>query len=349
MNIIQYAPIYFFVILFAYIYKRTNNKLYYYISYLILTIFTACRFDVGPDYQTYVNAYYSTNSVEYSSLNDYFIFSKLSKLFQNAFRGYMYVFAIYAIAINYLVFSFLRKKNCLVEGLFCFLLLGFFFDSMDRLRQYLAICIFLNLIYLLEQKKRIIFSLLIIILSVFVHKSILVIIFFVPFFYVMISKKVMFYLIFIFTILSLMGVMNLLWKAIFYISPYSEVYSGTDYMDKGGFSSGFGFIFNILITTIGLLYSDVPKLYKNILFYGLLIYIIASGNLNLARFSAYFMILNIYIIPNISLYLKNLFHVKKSLYILIFIFFIRDVNRTNFEYRTFFSTEFLLEEFQDRN
>lgn len=349
MNFFLYSSIYTIVILFALIFKRTKNKIYYYISYLILTIFTASRFDVGPDYETYVNAFYSFDIIGYSIFNDYFIFRVLSDIFQDAFRGYMYIFAIYAAIINYLIYSFLEKKNCLVPGLFCFLFWGYFFDSMDRIRQYLAICIFLNSIFLLEKKKYFFFSAIIILSSFFVHKSILVILFLTPFFYLKISKKTMLYIISILTILSLFGVMNFFWKIIFYLSPYSDTYYDSDYMNNGGFSSGLGFIFNIFLTTIGLLYSNVPKLYKNILLYGLMLYIIAAGNLNIARFSSYFMILNIYTIPNVSLYFNKIYKLKNILFILIFIFFTKDVGRSNFEYRSFLSKEFLFEEFQERN
>ena len=130
------------------------------------------------------------------------------------------------------------------------------------------------------------------------------------------------------------------------VIPIYKHYLDTDYIAASGFSSGFGFLFNIIVSLIALRFFKSDILYKNLLVVGLIVYVLAGGNLLISRMSAYFMIVMIYILP---VSLKNIKtpSLRNILILLIILFFSKDVNRNKFHYKTIFSTDFLIEKFED--
>src|SRR5690606_14028364 len=137
----------FVFIFFAYLYSSVaDKKSRYLILFIILILFLmifGLRFDVGSDYYNYVLYYYDVvYGLDYLPRFDYYFFYFFSRFFSELEYGYFYVFLVYSIISILLLFYLLRCVG-IVAALYFFITFGYMFIGFDRIRQFLAIIIFL--------------------------------------------------------------------------------------------------------------------------------------------------------------------------------------------------------------
>jgi len=317
--------------------------------FIFIILFASFRFDVGPDYDSYVAVYYSVVKYNLPVTPDYLLFKYLSTNFSIYFdKGYIGVFSIYFSVTFLLLYKVLKDRDILFFGLFAFLTFGFFFDSLDRIRQALSIAIFLYALRDIENNNlsKYLFK---IFIAMFIHISAVLLI---PLYFlakIRLSKVLLTIILILSIIINISG-MNILLTEIIYSSVpyYSEKYIQTVFLTTYG-SIGFGFIGKILAMYLILILSPVSYKLKTIMILGLSLIIIGNGNLNIDRFSDYLLSPFMIAFPLAMIKLR-----KKSEFIFLFpilIFFIVlfefDISRNNFEYKSVFSYDFKNEIFEE--
>ena len=247
--------------------------------------------NVRGDYQEYVKFYKyleHTGKLHYLIKEKEFLFNQLNILFTNLHFSYNFFFAFIAMLtwIFYIKGSY--KFQFLLPLMFYFLITnGFYFWTLDGIRQSIAITIFFfSIIYIIE-RKFLYFILLILLASLF-HKSILVL-FPVYFLNSIKFNRIIFFNIYIISIIFLSSdyIHNLLSTAISYISNYfdfvkiysksleSEVFAA----DSSRVDSGLGTILRIT-SSIYIIYKSKYILEKYPIFniYYILYFIGAIGS-----------------------------------------------------------------------
>lgn len=356
MKQLIYLDLLFFSLLVFYVYDKTKGIVYknfiYYIFMFFFIIAVSIRFDIGPDYYNYVVQFEYALSKFYHSSSDYIFFNYLSDLFSFHSRGYLGVFFIYFSLTFFLIMQNLKNKKILFYGIFIFFTFGFFFGSLDRIRQYLAISVFLLAFDDILKNNFKAYFLKIIIASFF-HLSALLLLLL----YFLVKIKINKIIIVICYIILLYGWftdlwMNLLPKIYTIVPYYNEIYYDPKYFEVEKFNSGLGLIGKSIIVMIILLCSSIHNKYKMTLFIGLSIFLIGAGNLNITRISDYFLSVLILSFPlfmlekNSSLLISI---VKIFLIISLLILYMKDINRVHYDIKTIFSREFNYEKFEPRN
>ncbi|ELU1436639.1 EpsG family protein [Providencia rettgeri] len=337
MNHIYYNLLIFSSLLFCWLAQYTKTysirTLFLFSSWLIVIIFSTIRFDVGPDYMAYVQA---TNTIisqgEPSSQLDYWLFSLFSLTFQDLPYQYAYVIGLYFIITYTLIFYRSYKEGYIFLSLLIFFCFGFYFDTLDRIRQFLAISIFFFSFRFL-QNKNLFYFVIFVIFGIVAHQSFVLVIPFY-FFYKLKSNK-NFLVITLLTILPLsyFGLFNNLISIFLNVLPvYADRYLSTIYTLSPDI--GLGFLFRALVIIFCVYYTK-DKFLSNLLFVGGLIHIISEGNLLINRTSAYFSILVIIALPPIIKNIKPRL-IPTILTLALIVFFQGDINRNNFEYKTIF-------------
>ncbi|MDM9282859.1 EpsG family protein [Providencia rettgeri] len=337
MNHIYYNLLIITSLFFCWLAQHTKTfsikSLFLFSSWLIVVTFSVIRFDVGPDYMAYVQA---TNTIvaqgEPSSQLDYWLFSLFSLIFQDFHYRYAYVIGLYFIITYTLIFYRSYKEGYIFLSLLTFFCFGFYFDTLDRIRQFLAISIFFFSFRFIQNKN--LFSFIIfVILGITAHQSFVLIIPFYFFYKLNINNKLLAAILLIIVPLSYLGLFNNLISIFLNIIPiYAERYLSTIYTLSPDI--GLGFLFRALVIIFCVYYTKDIFL-SNLLFIGGLIHIISEGNLLLNRTSAYFTILIVIALPPIMKKIKpKLIPIFLTLTLLIF--FQGDINRNNFEYKTIF-------------
>lgn len=339
-----------------------GRMFFYFLSFTMFFLFSALRFDVGPDYEEYVRYYYSLRGGEGITASGYFsgltIFSILSSVFSSADNGYVFVFQSYAFIISVFIYAATSrfKKYLGINGaliIFAFISMGFYLDSLDRIRQWCAISIFFfGFIYVLKDDF-IKYLLSILIASCFHFSAILLL----PLYLILKIKVGRFFIFWSITavvVMQLLGWGELLFRFIMSNVPYySEIYSNNSYTSSFTTGSGAGVLLKILIVFSSVLLIRESKHYKlrTAIYIGLLIYIVSSGNINISRFSDYLLVIVCVSIP----YCISRFSIKDRKYIYIFawcvllIYYQSLTMRNNYIYKTIFSPEAKYEIFEERS
>lgn len=350
-----------FAIVFAYVYERINSfasRGVKYLSigcaFLLLFLLSALRFDVGPDYETYVYIYKNIVVGSIDITYDKYFFGGLSTLFSSLDRGYIFVFAVYSFLTLFFVFKVILERKIFLWGMIVFCFVGFYLDSFDRIRQVLAVVLFLYSIKFIEKRNPSKYFITIIVASFF-HLSAIMLI------------PVYFYNRFRFKPLTL--VIGLLALVVLYLSGfttqiqtiiynnipyYNEIYGNSQFAHfQGGFGTGLGFIFHIFLIICSICYVKDNYILRNLLFTAGLLLIIAPGNLNIMRFGQYFYISLIIALPtaikNIQSSYSYSFIYKALFFGLLFVFFQGQQSRNNYSYQSIFSDSFKTELFTPRS
>lgn len=169
------------------------------ISFLIIGVYLAIRYNYGLDYFNYMNSFYSGMEVKNRGTGE-FLFYRLMHLFSK-----YYVFIIFhSLVLISVLFIYTRKynkPNNYILFFFLFLCMsGMFFNMISALRSTMAACVFfigLELFYL--RKKNIIFYSISVIIASLFHTSVIVFIIlpFIELIYRNINYKLIFFLLFV--------------------------------------------------------------------------------------------------------------------------------------------------------
>lgn len=303
---IVFYNIIFILILFL-LWKGKKDKICELFGIIILVILSVFRFDIGYDYENY---YKEINVIKHSIdlYGTSYVFERMDLrmepsftffvwLFRDFENTFVYVFATYTLLTIYFWYKSLKEHNCLFEGIFVIIVLFFLFGSFDQIRQSLSLAIFLYGIKYIDGNRRNImkYCLCILFASLF-HYSAFVMLLAIPFVYV--TPKMRLYV----TVIIICCVVGLLggWKKIVvFIFEHSFSYAKFLESEKHiATNTGGGYIYTALVLIYMILMTISKKnLYTNLLFVGTVLFIIASGNLNLNRIANYFLAINILSFP----------------------------------------------------
>lgn len=143
---------YFFVLLVIYFLSLVNIPYRKHLIFLILFVFSAVRFDVGFDFNTYYDVISDPNHLEY------YRFSVLDRKLIDASRLLgikQFYFIATSLIINYLIFkTFLKySSNFFISAIIFFVIPIFYLYSFSIIRQFAAIAIvFYSIRYVIDKR-----------------------------------------------------------------------------------------------------------------------------------------------------------------------------------------------------
>lgn len=149
--------------------------------FVILTLVSAFRVNVGNDYATYVefmHRLYTDKYIADAGVPTEWGFNLLARIVYALSGGenFLLVFAIYAaVTIAVFLYAMWEMSDDFALSFFMFMTLGMYLQSFSTVRYYLALSVALYSLKLVNEKRWISFILLVLIASAF-HKSVLVII-----------------------------------------------------------------------------------------------------------------------------------------------------------------------------
>lgn len=341
---------------FAYVYERANEgvsqgikRLYLSLSFSSLLLLSALRFDVGPDYETYVDIYYNFINAVISFSPDKLFYGFLSLVFGSFERGYIYVLGVYTLLTLFFVYKTLIERQILVWGLIVFCFIGFYLDSFDRVRQLLAVTVFLYSIKYIEGRQPLNY-LYCLLFATLIHISAILLIPIYLFNRFTIKPLTAFSILVFLFVMHMIGLTSMIQSYLYsYIPYYNNIYGDSQFAEsQGGFGTGLGFLFNILIIFYTLLFLKNNKVLWNMLFAACFLMLLSPGNLNIMRFSQYFYISLIIAFPYTFKLYRHAGINKLIAFTLLFVFFQAQQGRNNYYYQSVFSTNFEQEKFLPR-
>ena len=317
---------------------RVTINFKYFLFLVIISIIVGFRYNVGVDWDGYRIAFLESGNLTFEENSfelGYFIISKIMNLLG---FGYQQFFFLINLFTWYFIFKSIPKKLLLyfIFFLFC---TEFFFWSMNGIRQFTAMSIFLFSIKYILDKQLIKFTLTLIFAGLF-HKSAFIFfpLYFIP--YKKLYNRTIMLIIFLFSFLigSNSRVVEIIEETVVALTllyslqnPFIERY----FLSRGGLvieediSLGLGYLFMVL-TNFLLLLSSYHILKKNpnltiyyfLFFIGASIYNISYSVLELTRLNQYFLIFKVHILTFTTYYFIH--YSKKNFisYILVFLFFI---------------------------
>lgn len=351
----------------SYFFSEKSNSVhgrmfFHFTSFIIFFLFSALRFDVGPDYEEYVRYYYSLKEGEWITVSGYFsgliIFSMVSRVFSAVNNGYIFVFASYSLITTIFIYAAVSrfKKHLKINGsliIFVFISMGFYLDSLDRIRQWCAISIFFFGFIYIFKNDFLRYFLFIFIASCFHFSAILLL----PLYFVLkvnVGRLLVLSSIVAIAAMQFLGWGEPLFRLVMSNVPYySEVYSSNSYTSSFSTGSGAGVLLKILVIFSSILLIKESNNYKlrNVVYIGLFIYIVSSGNINISRFSDYLLVIVCVTIP----YCINRFSIKDRKYVyvvawcVLLIYYQSLTMRNNYNYKTVFSPEAQYQVFEERS
>ncbi|EOG2428006.1 EpsG family protein [Proteus mirabilis] len=357
-HFIVYNFILTFSTFFAYLYSKEKNKLlsYFYITISLLAIITPTilRYDVGPDYKGYIGIFTEIKKGIDKPWYVEHLFYYISSLFSFSKHGYVYVLSIYFICSIILILNLSKKNNIHYVFLFFITLNIGYFTFDDQVRQALAMSIFAYSMKYIKSNEFTKYTIVCLIASI-CHTSAL---FMIPFFYIAKIKwpKHIMFIVILFSIISFyLGWINIVIKQLFSILPIYKNYAyNNSYTNIGeAVGSGLGVLLNVLIISICIISSNKKNDYKiiNFIFFGIILLLISSGNLNISRMSKYFLIFSIFVLSDILSTSKDiLFKIGITLFLILF-FQVSIYKRytVNLEYQSIFNINYEYNMTRDRD
>lgn len=184
------SPEYIFIIIFIFIYIIffPKSKWPFYFIMLYMTFLGVFRgIDVGTDHAGYEEDFYILNSYKSMDLMGHRFeigYVSLILFFKNFSNDYLWfsglTFLIPMISTMYFVKKY---KINYAWALFVFFFMGFYFDSMNLMRQYMAICSIAAFTYLLKKQEYKKFAIVVIAFSIAFHLSSVIMLLLIPLFY----------------------------------------------------------------------------------------------------------------------------------------------------------------------
>lgn len=163
-----------YTVIFLTLSKRVKSDFFFYLSFVILTLFSGLRFDVGVDFMSYSEMF-----KDFKNGNALFLFEPANMLIINTINVFnldqQIIFLIYSVIIMSGVFYFIKKLSPSKElSVLLFVTIGiFYFSSFNGIRQWAAISMMLIAIVKLIEAKPIQFVFFIIMASLFHISAIL--------------------------------------------------------------------------------------------------------------------------------------------------------------------------------
>lgn len=335
-----------------------NKRRYAFIGLIIVIILSALRWDIGNDYENYYHAVtylaskfrslniddLGNNVAKYEITFQFFIY--ICSWMKNPIIGVTTLYSIITITSIYLA---LKRIDGLTYGFFTLFFAGFLFLFWDQMRQGAAIAIFIYSIKYIQNENLKSYLICCLIAFLFHYSAIIL-----PFIYY--SKYLKINTFFTITIIFILfiGFYLQIWvKLLPFFFNLTDRYSHfvSSKMNLQQLSSGLGIIAKISIYTIIVLcIKKKHPIVSNVIFIGIIIYLLSCTNEMIERISTYFtsaIILGVPLMMNIS---------KTKLYkqiLISLVFIIGTYNAYNgisgcIPYDCVFSDNFQLKHFRHR-
>lgn len=124
-----------------------KSSLFILISFFSIFLISGLRYNVGTDYQEYVNLFYSISNtkiivLDHTAIEPLFIvFIKIVSIFSN---NPVWLFLAFSFFITYFIYKASIKSSNLYDlAIFLFLVLGFYTSSLNIVRQWMAASVLL--------------------------------------------------------------------------------------------------------------------------------------------------------------------------------------------------------------
>lgn len=313
--------------------NKNNTKYGVYGAYLILILISVLRYDIGNDYLAYTEfIQFMANQFKlsyYTPLSDEtrepFIYI-LTYIFRESTYPYLWVLGIHFIVSLFFLYKAFKDNDSHFIGIMLFFISGMLFVYWDQVRQAVAISIILYAIKYIKEEKFLTY-LLFVLLAATAHYSAILLL---PFYFI--SKIKPSKIVYIIIILALAlsnaatNYFNYLFENIITLIPYFDT-KETSFSYVQILSSGYKirvFFYSLVWSTIIFFLPDKQRVLINFLFVGAIIFIIASGALNVMRISFYFIFTMTLSIP-IVLKIEKARTIMLVMLAGLFLFFARDV------------------------
>lgn len=298
-----------------------DNKKFYILPFLVLAIFSALRYGIGIDYQTYQIHIMNIQSDGMIYNPNIYIEPGFQIIIEicAAFitKDPVFVMCIMSFLTNFFFLKVIYDQSKDIKlSIFFYLTWGYYFLAFNSIRSYFAMALALYSLRFVINKKYVRFLILIIIAALF-HKSALICI---PFY--IIANRELKPIHFVFSILALAAVVifkNQIETLIFKVYPS---YLGSVY-DVNEFSY-LNILKGIAVVGLGCLFYQKVKSSKlltvcfNLNFFALVFYCVCYWVPQASRIGFYFNITCLILIPNLLKEIEN----KNSKYLISFVFIV---------------------------
>lgn len=334
-SIFLYLLVLLVSMLLTYWSKKNKTEIGNYIAYTIIFLLIALRYDIGYDYSGYV---YKINILanEFNMPNVKFgierytepFFTFLTYLLKDFNNAYIHVIAIHALIWTIFIYKTFKYYSIHMLGILLVFIIGFVFVEMDQMRQGTAIAVFLFSTRYIKERKFYRYLMFILFAASIHFSAIFLIVFYFAGYYK--PNK----LIYAITIILFYVFFNANQSIQLYehlVTNYFPRYTLYNYETSTALEQFTSIGYRIrtafyCIVWIFIIYKlpDNENTLANLLFVGALVFIIASGAMNIRRMSNFFTFTTVISIPLI-------YQLKKYRYILLllvfglFVFFIRDM------------------------
>lgn len=313
---------------------KQKSKVGINLAYFILILLSVFRFDIGNDYDSY--AYVINLNARHLDFANFIpllflenkepLFYIFTYIFQNTTYPYIWVLGIYSIMTFLFLYKTFEENECHLEGILILFISEMLFTSWDQVRQGLAIAIFIYSIKFIKDKN-ILMYLAFMFLAIISHYSALLIL---PFYFVnkIKPKKYIYIAIIMLLAIADFGTNYFQWIYFNIISkiPYFDTNESSATLVQI-LSSGYKFriiFYSIVWSIIIYFLPENERVLSNIIFFGAIIFILASGALNVMRIGNYLTFSMVLSIP-IILKIKNAKLIMRIMVFGLFLFFLRDI------------------------
>jgi len=363
-TVILYNAVFILAFALCSIGEKTHEKSYTIWAYIIISVLSAIRYDIGADYDGYTLVIETiANDFRQYGFNIISVYKGIrgfepgiivfSSLFSYASNPQVWVVALYSVLTMALLYRAMEKYNAHKWGLLMFFLSGLLFTIWDVMRQGLALAILLNSLPCIKEKKILNFFLLVGLASM-VHYS--AFLFSGAYFIglIKIKKRVSIAICLSLFVLAEFGILTSLNGFLVSITPfYSDIYTAEGLNTTMTYHD-LSYIFNafFLISLIYMLPESDGAL-SNVIMVGTAIHIIAGGLLNIDRIGYYYSSFQLFAVPliikqNQTLFKRVLLYsCLSALFVLCNIHIWSQTYKGCSPYETVFSEEFQRKQFRD--
>ena len=177
---IPYFLMYFFLLISCFLGSITKKRFFLICVFILFSVFSGFRYNVGVDYVNYVKIYNLEDGYESRELG----FSLLLNFLRYIGADYQFMFLLMAIIMQILVYNIIKRYNynVWISVFIYYCISPFYIATFNGMRQYLAIAIFIVALKYVEQKKRFKYIISLLLGGFFFHESVL---FFLPLYYIL--------------------------------------------------------------------------------------------------------------------------------------------------------------------
>ena len=313
--------------------NKNKTKVGIYAAYLILVLLSIIRYDIGNDYLHY------TELIRYSAyqfqFNDHVPLSDetrepliyiLTYIFKDTTYPYVWVLGIHFIISLFFLYKAFEENASHFIGIMLFFIYGILFVYWDQVRQAVAISIIIYAIKYIKEHNFLKYFLFVL-LAATAHYSALLLL---PFYFVNKIRPRKFIYITIILVLALSSAATdyfvYLFENVITLVPYFDT-KETSYSYVQILSWGYKlriFFYSLVWSTIIFFLPNKERVLSNFIFIGAIIFIMASGALNVSRISFYFIFTMTLSIP-IVLKIEKARTIMMIMVLGLFLFFVRDV------------------------